>query len=215
MKKSFSGFISGVIFTLLIGTLTVSALAISGKMTIEVDPINIQVNGETFAPTDVNGNPVPVFAYNGTTMAPLRALAEAYGLEVGYDAATNMATVVDPDAKATATTQAEQKSLVPDDFSDYETFKSMWEIVKYSDTTYSAVLYPELEIELDTNLASREKFKHNWNELSKDIRHSLMQRLHDEIEKENGCNYLGFIVLGTGVGGTLPGGGYVEVNDID
>lgn len=33
------------------------------------------------------------FTYNGTTYAPLRALAEAYGLEVGYDAEKKMATV--------------------------------------------------------------------------------------------------------------------------
>ncbi len=79
MKKYFSGLLTGI---LAIG-LAVSALAISGRMTIEVDPINIQVNGETFQPTDASGNTVPVFAYQGTTYAPLRALAEAYGLEVG------------------------------------------------------------------------------------------------------------------------------------
>lgn len=91
-------FLSGAITTALVASLTFSAIAISGRMTIEVDPINVQVNGEVFAPTDVNGTAVPVFAYNGTTYAPLRALAEAYGLEVGYDAASNMATVSDPEA---------------------------------------------------------------------------------------------------------------------
>lgn len=55
--------------------------------------MNIQVNGTTFAPKDAQGASVPVFALNGTTYAPLRALAEAYGLEVGYDKGSNMATV--------------------------------------------------------------------------------------------------------------------------
>ena len=41
--------------------------------------------GEVLQPTDASGNPMEVFTYNGTTYAPLRALAEAYGLEVGYD----------------------------------------------------------------------------------------------------------------------------------
>ena len=77
----------------IIGSLGVGALAATGQLTITVDPVNIQVNGQTFHPTDANGKAVPVFAYNGTTYAPLRALAEAYGLEVGYDAANNMATV--------------------------------------------------------------------------------------------------------------------------
>lgn len=99
MKK----FLSGVLCTTLVFSLALSALAISGRMTIEVDPINIQVNGETFQPTDVTGKEVPVFAYQGTTYAPLRALAEAYGLEVGYAAEANMASVNDPGVKPAAT----------------------------------------------------------------------------------------------------------------
>lgn len=140
MKKSFSGFVSGVICTLLVCGVMGTALAASGRMTIEVDPINIQVNGETFAPKDVNGNPVPVFAYNGTTMAPLRALAEAYGLEVGYDAATNMATVIDPEVKPT--TPAPDTTAQVNDYSDwsaedeaaYQEFKGLWEIKPRYDT---------------------------------------------------------------------------------
>ena len=53
--------------------------------TITVSPINVMVGGKVFLPTDPNGKNVPVFVYNGTTYAPLRALAEAYGLQVGYD----------------------------------------------------------------------------------------------------------------------------------
>ena len=36
------------------------------------------------------------FSIDGTSYAPVRALAEAYGLEVGYDAATNTVTVNGP-----------------------------------------------------------------------------------------------------------------------
>jgi len=68
---------------------------------IQVDPIRIQVNGQIFQPKDVNGNHVRIFAYQGTTYAPLRALAEAYGLEVGYDADANMATVNSPNSAET------------------------------------------------------------------------------------------------------------------
>lgn len=131
MKK----FISGVLCATLVFSLALSALAISGRMTIEVDPINIQVNGKTFAPTDVNGKEVPVFAYQGTTYAPLRALAEAYGLEVGYDAAANMATVTDPDVKTPDTTTPD--TTAKPDYSDwsaedeaaYQEFKGLWEIL--------------------------------------------------------------------------------------
>lgn len=103
MKKHLSSFICGAVSSAILFTLSISALAISGRMSIEIDPINIMVDGSVFAPTDVNGNAVPVFAYNGTTYAPLRALAEAYGLNVDYDAAANMAVVTKPSAQATPT----------------------------------------------------------------------------------------------------------------
>lgn len=96
MKKRIPTFLSGMLTMALIGGLGVTAMAATGQMTITVDPISIQVNGQTFTPQDANGANVPVFAYNGTTYAPLRALAEAYGLEVGYDAEANMATVKSP-----------------------------------------------------------------------------------------------------------------------
>lgn len=107
MKKRFT-----VATLALVMVLGVAAGAVGG-MTIQVDPINIQVNGQTFQPKDVNGNDVPVFAYNGTTYAPLRALAEAYGLTVGYDAAANMATVTDPKAAGTTTPAAPSTPAAP------------------------------------------------------------------------------------------------------
>ena len=107
MKKRFT-----VATLALVMVLGIAAGAVGG-MTISVDPINIQVNGQTFQPKDVNGNDVPVFAYNGTTYAPLRALAEAYGLTVGYDAAANMATVTDPKAAGTTTPAAPSTPAAP------------------------------------------------------------------------------------------------------
>ena len=93
MKKQIPPFLAGVLTAMLVLSLGASALAASGRLTLEVDPVRIQVDGQLVQPKDVNGNDVPVFSYNGTTYAPLRALAEAYGLTVGYDAETNLATV--------------------------------------------------------------------------------------------------------------------------
>ena len=92
MKKFLSGFLSCAI----IMTLALSVMAITGKTTIDVYPIDIMVNGEVFQPTNAQGKPVDVFTYKGTTYAPLRALAVAYGLEVGYDAEKKLATVSEP-----------------------------------------------------------------------------------------------------------------------
>lgn len=96
MKEKTKGFICGVIASVLVLSLSGAAFAVA--QTISVSPINIMVNGQEFKPKDANGGDVPVFVYNGTTYAPLRALAESFGLEVGYDPALNMATVNQPSA---------------------------------------------------------------------------------------------------------------------
>ena len=85
MKGKIPSFLSGAIVTFLLVALPVTALAFSGaiKIEIEISPIQVLVDGEVFQPEDVNGNDVMVFTYHGTTYAPLRALAEAYGLGVG------------------------------------------------------------------------------------------------------------------------------------
>ena len=97
MKRKITVLTALLLAFVLTAAITSTALASDGSMTITIHPIRILVNGEAFRPTDVNGNEVMVFTVNGTTYAPLRALAEAYGLEVGYDAANNIATVIAPD----------------------------------------------------------------------------------------------------------------------
>ena len=96
MKRKTTYFLAGVLVVVLLLAMSVTALASDGSFTITIHPIRIMVNGEVFQPKDVNGQDVMVFTVNGTTYAPLRALAEAYGLEVGYDASTNTATVNKP-----------------------------------------------------------------------------------------------------------------------
>ena len=104
MKGKITSFFAGVLTVILMAALTVSALAADGSLTLTVTPIRVLVNGEVFQPKDAQGNDVLVFTCNGTTYAPLRALAEAYGLEVGYDAANQTATVNAPGAVAATTT---------------------------------------------------------------------------------------------------------------
>ena len=90
--KRITYFLSGALAALLISSATVSAFA-AGLITLNVQPAQVMVNGEVFQPNDAQGRDALVFTYNGTTYAPVRALAEAYGLTVGYDSAKNMATV--------------------------------------------------------------------------------------------------------------------------
>lgn len=116
MKKQLPAFFTGFLAAVLVLSLSLSAFAtITGKTTIEVGPISIMVNGEVFQPTDVNGNPVDVFVYKGTTYAPLRALAEAYGLEVSYDGEAKMAVVKEPEPVEP------EKPAISDDYSKWDT----------------------------------------------------------------------------------------------
>ncbi len=70
------------------------ALAAGGLVDISVLPgMQVLVDGAEFVPTDANGKQVEVFSYNGTTYVPIRAMSEAFGLEVDYDAAHQAAVV--------------------------------------------------------------------------------------------------------------------------
>ncbi len=51
--------------------------------------IKIVVDGSQITPTDANGNPVEPFIMDGTTYLPVRAVANAFGKEVGWDDATS------------------------------------------------------------------------------------------------------------------------------
>lgn len=78
----------------LTGALCVTALAAGGARDITVFPApKVLINGETFVPRDVTGREVPVFAYEETTYIPIRAVSEAFGLTVDYDAARQTAVI--------------------------------------------------------------------------------------------------------------------------
>jgi hypothetical protein len=90
-----------LIIAVMAAMLAAICFAAGQLVSINVDPsIKILVNGQEFHPKDVKGNDVMTFTYNGTTYCPLRALAEAYGLEVGYDSNLKMATVSQPGTKS-------------------------------------------------------------------------------------------------------------------
>lgn len=92
-KFSPTSFTAGLLVSLILSGGTISALAADGVLTLTATPVNVMVNGKVFTPTDSLGNPVLVFSHNGTTYAPVKALATAYGLNVGYNAQTHLVTV--------------------------------------------------------------------------------------------------------------------------
>ena len=62
--------------------------AMTGKDITVFSGVNIFVDGRELHPTDVKGNEVDAFIYEGTTYVPLRAVGEALGAEVSWNKET-------------------------------------------------------------------------------------------------------------------------------
>ena len=80
------GFLMGVVTTLLVLSLSVSAFAAYNQnMSVTYDSYKISVNGQYFTPKDVTGRVVEPFNYQGTIYLPVRAVGEATGYTVTWD----------------------------------------------------------------------------------------------------------------------------------
>lgn len=169
MKKSILLFLSGALTMLLVSSMTITALAASGAIKIEVSPINVLVNGEVFQPKDANGNDVMVFTYNGTTYAPLRALAEAYGLEVGYDATNNIATVNKPAQGQTPATTG----------TDYADFERQWTVMEKPVTNYGNEKIFTMTYSGDLSMS---EFKEWWKSFDEDTIKDYAERMAAEAQ---------------------------------
>lgn len=171
MKKRFLSFAAGALTALLISSTAVTALAASGAIRIEVSPISVLVDGEVFQPKDAKGNDVMVFTYNGTTYAPLRALAEAYGLEVGYDGERHIATV----SKQPAQTQA------PIADTGYAGFEKQWTVKEKPVTNYGD---EKIFIVTYSGDLSRSEFKAWWKSYDLSTIKEYAERMMAEVQSE-------------------------------
>ena len=78
MKKTIKGYILGFL---------TAVILISG-VTYATQTVRIVLNGTELVPTDVTGKRVDPILVEGTTYLPVRAIANALGLNVGWDEAT-------------------------------------------------------------------------------------------------------------------------------
>lgn len=163
--KRLTSFAAGALAALVISSTAVTALAASGAIKIEVYPISVLVDGEVFQPKDANGNDVMVFTYNGTTYAPLRALAEAYGLEVGYDAEKNIATVNRPSAQTAST--------------DYAGFEKQWTVAEKPVTNYGSEKIFTVTYSGDLSMS---EFKTWWKSYDPAIIKEYAERMAAEVQ---------------------------------
>lgn len=87
-KPTRSRLLSGILITALILAMALPAGAALIKRNMEVDSgIHLYVDGKALNPTDAKGSPVEVFASNGTTYLPVRAIAGALDQTVAYNGA--------------------------------------------------------------------------------------------------------------------------------
>lgn len=88
MKRNLKIITAGVLFTstLMFG-FTSFADSITKSIEVTFNSVNLKVNGKAVAVDNI--------LYNGTTYAPIRAVSEMLGKEVGWDGATNTASIND------------------------------------------------------------------------------------------------------------------------
>lgn len=89
MLKKARGFILGFISSTLIFVLalTVFAAPVEKAITAVYNGIRLYIDGKEITPKDASGNTIEPFIYNGTTYLPVRAVGEAIGKSVEWDAA--------------------------------------------------------------------------------------------------------------------------------
>lgn len=97
MKKNVRSFAAGMAATLALVGVVGTAMADQRQATLDYSNIKITMDGQTITPTDANGAAVEPFAISGTTYLPVRAVAEALGLEVTWDGSTSTVILTTPE----------------------------------------------------------------------------------------------------------------------
>lgn len=121
MKERGKGFIAGMLVSAVLAGTIGTAAATIGSRTVKADyaDIKITLNGSQITPKDATGATVEPFSVNGTTYLPVRAVANALGVDVDWNGDTST---------------VEMKS---NSFLDKETSSYAWDVVLYADALKS------------------------------------------------------------------------------
>ena len=101
--------------------LAISAVASTGTVNKDITYRNIQItlDGKALAPKDVNGAPTEPFIMDGSTYLPVRAVAEALGVDVGWDDGASTVTLSSAAAAAPLNASWAEGSAVSKSIVDY------------------------------------------------------------------------------------------------
>lgn len=167
MRKFFAVFMTMLCFGLLAGT----ALAADTVITMRLGSPNMTVNGVT-RPIDAEGT-TPITT-NGRTMLPLRAVAEALGLEVEWDGATQTITLTGGTAADDSAAQPEEAQAGKVLVAYFSATGNTKGVAEYIAKAAGADLY---EITPEAPYTSADL---NWNDSG-----SRVSREHDDVNLRN------------------------------
>ena len=100
-------------------TVLLSAAASTGLITktLLYDDIKITLDSREIEPCDVNGNYIEPFIIEGTTYLPVRGIANALGLNVGWEEATSTVKLNEPTLEKTEIYSAHSFKMTADKYS--------------------------------------------------------------------------------------------------
>ena len=110
MKKAnrrWKDILLGAVLTAVLSCLVIPSVAYSGNKTASLyyDDIKVVMDGTTLTLRDSDGNIVEPFIINGTTYLPIRAIAEALNMDVGWNGATSTVTLTTSGSQTDAPSQ--------------------------------------------------------------------------------------------------------------
>ena len=96
MKKKFFGLFLSLLLVVSLAANVYAATETRKTAELIIRDIKIILNGKAIQPKDATGKEVEPFIIDGTTYLPVRAVANALGLDVGWDDATSTVTLSNP-----------------------------------------------------------------------------------------------------------------------
>ena len=88
MKNNFKRIISAILLSSMAMPYAVSAKVANESISVSYNDIKLYLNDSKMTLTDASGNIIEPFVSSGTTYLPLRAVAEALSMNVGWDGET-------------------------------------------------------------------------------------------------------------------------------
>ena len=158
-QKRWKDMLAGALIVTAVATLAVPTLAATGSRSVKVDysDIKLVINGATVTPRDGNGNVVEPFTIDGTTYLPVRAVANALGMDVDWNGSTNTVTLTDKTAAGTTSTGTTTSSNTAAQSGDYIGEARAKEIaLNHAGLSSSAVTFAWTKLDWDNGRAEYE-----------------------------------------------------------